>query len=37
MRETYTKEKNGSAVYILATGRYGIKQRIWDAYMQFHR
>ena len=36
MRGTYAKEKIGSAVHILATGRGGIKQRIWDAYMQFH-
>jgi hypothetical protein len=36
MRGSYAKEKIGSAVHILATGRDGIKERIWDAYMQFH-
>lgn len=36
MKGSYAKEKIGSAVDILATGKGRVKERIWEAFMQFH-
>lgn len=32
----YAKEKFGTAIYSLATGRGDIRERLFDAYLKFH-
>lgn len=36
MKGSYAKEKIGSAVYSLATGRGDIKERLWNSFLGFH-